>query len=135
MKKTGRQAASQMKRWSEAGKTGVKGLCLKTCREAWGIGAKYPSAIIAWRNTPAKFKHKDPKLCPIGGVHYYEGGKYGHIVIQSDMKNKVWGTDLPVSDKIGLHHRNLPTRKWGYKYLGWSNWLNGETLPLRDLPK
>jgi hypothetical protein len=135
MKKTGIAAANQMKRWHIAGKTGVKGLCLKTCREAWGIGAKYPSAIIAWRNTPAKFRHTNPKTCPIGGVHYYEGGKYGHIVIQSDLKNKVWGTDLPVSDKIGLHHRNLPTRKWGYKYLGWSNWLNGEVLPIKEMPK
>ena len=135
MKKTGVAAANQMKRWSEAGKRGVKGLCLKTCREAWGIGAKYPSAIIAWRNTPAKFRHTDPKTCPIGGVHYYEGGKYGHIVIQSDIKNKVWGTDLPVSDRIGLHHRRLPVNRWKYKYLGWSNWLNGQVLPLKDMPK
>jgi hypothetical protein len=135
MKKTGVAAANQMKRWSEAGKRGVKGLCLKTCREAWSIGAKYPSAIIAWRNTPAKFRHTDPKTCPIGGVHYYEGGKYGHIVIQSDIKNKVWGTDLPVSDRIGLHHRRLPVNRWKYKYLGWSNWLNGQVLPLKDMPK
>ena len=135
MKKTGVAAANQMKRWAEAGKTNVKGLCLKTCREAWGIGAKYPSAIVAWRNTPAKFKHTDPKTCPIGGVHYYEGGKFGHIVIQSNLKNKVWGTDLPVVNKIALHHRNLPVNRWKYKYLGWSNWLNGEVLPIKAMPK
>lgn len=134
MKKTGRQAANQMKRWSEAGKTGVKGLCLKTCREAWGLPAKYPSAIIAWRNTPKKHRHTDPKLAPIGACHFYEGGKYGHIVIQSDKKNKVWGTDLPTTNKIGLHHRNLPVRRWKYKYLGWTDWLNGEELPIKGMP-
>ena len=134
MKKSGMQAANQMERWSKQGRTGVKGFCLKICREAWGIAAKYPSAIIAWRNTPAKFRHTNPKLAPIGACHFYEGGKWGHIVIQSKMKNKVWGTDLPTSDKIGLHHRNLPTRKWGYKYLGWTDWLNGKELPLKGLP-
>ena len=135
MKKTGRAAANQMKRWAAQGKTNVKGLCLKTCREAWGIGAKYPSAIVAWRNTPAKYRHTDFRKCPIGGVHYYEGGKFGHIVIQSELKNRVWGTDLPVVNKIALHHRRLPVNRWKYKYLGWSNWLNGKTLPLSDLPK
>jgi hypothetical protein len=135
MKKTGVAAANQMKRWSEQGKTGVLGLCLKTCREAWGIGAKYPSAIIAWNHTPKKHQHKDASKAKIGAVHYYAGGKYGHIVIQSDSKNKVWGTDLPIKNKISLHHRNLPSAKWGYKYLGWSDWLNGEVLPVNKMPK
>jgi hypothetical protein len=134
MKKSGVQAANQMKSWAEAGKTNVKGLCLKTCREAWGIEAKYPSAIVAWRNTPAKHRFTDPRKAPIGAVHFYEGGKFGHIVIQSDLKNRVWGTDLPTVNKIGLHHRRLPVNRWKYKYLGWSNWLNGKELPLKGLP-
>ena len=135
MKRTGRAAARQMERWSEAGKTNVKGLCLKTCREAWGIAAKYPSAIIAWNNTPSKYKHKDFKLAPIGAVHYYRGGKYGHIVIQSELRNRVWGTDLPTVNKIGLHHRRLPINRWKYTYLGWASWLNGHELPVKDMPK
>jgi hypothetical protein len=134
MKKSGVQAANQMKRWAAQGKTNVKGLCLKTCREAWGLPAKYPSAIVAWRNTPARFRHTDFRKAPIGAVHYYEGGKFGHIVIQSDLKNRVWGTDLPTVNKIGLHHRRLPVNRWKYKYLGWSNWLNGKELPLKGLP-
>ena len=135
MKRSGKAAASQMARWSKAGKTNVKGLCLKTCREAWGIPAKYPSAIVAWRNTPKKHKHKDPKLAPIGAVHYYRGGKYGHIVIQSEKKGRVWGTDLPTTNKIGFHTRLLPVGRWNYKYLGWASWLNGFELPLKDMPK
>jgi hypothetical protein len=133
--RTGTQAVAQMRRWSNSGKSGVKGLCLKTCREAYALPAKYPSAIIAWKNTPKKFKHTDPKLAPVGACHFYEGGKYGHIVLQSGLKNKVYGTDLPKSDAIGLHHRNLPTRRWGYKYLGWTNWLNGRELKLGGMPE
>lgn len=135
MKRSGLAASRQMERWSKQGKTNVKGLCLKTCREAWGIPAKYPSAIVAWRNTPKKYKFKDPKCAPIGAVHYYRGGRFGHIVIQSEKKNRVWGTDLPVSNKIGFHTRNLPVKRWGYKYLGWSSWLNGHELPLKGMPK
>lgn len=135
MKRSGLAASRQMERWSKAGKTNVKGLCLKTCREAWGIPAKYPSAIVAWNNTPKKHKHKDPKLAPVGAVHYYRGGKYGHIVIQSEKKGRVWGTDLPTSNKIGFHTRLLPVGRWNYKYLGWASWLNGFELPLKELPK
>jgi hypothetical protein len=134
MKKSGVQAANQMERWSKQGRTNVKGFCLKICREAWGLPAKYPSAIVAWRNTPAKFRHKDFRKAPIGAVHYYEGGRFGHICIQSKLKNRVWGTDLPTTNKIGLHHRRLPVNRWKYKYLGWSNWLNGKELPLKGLP-
>lgn len=133
--RTGIQAAKQMEKWHKKGRTGVKGLCLKTCREAYLLPAKYPSAIISWNRTPNKYKNKDFRKAKIGAVHYYAGGKYGHIVIQSEFKNKVWGTDLPISDKVGLHHRRLPVNKWKYKYLGWSNWLNGKELKLTKLPK
>ena len=133
--RTGTQAANQMKRWSKQGKTNVKGLCLKTCREAYLIGPKFPSAIISWNRTPQKYKNKDWRRSPIGALHYYEGGKYGHIVIQSHLKNRVWGTDLPTTNKIGLHHRRLPVNRWGYKYLGWTNWLNGKEVKLGNLPK
>jgi hypothetical protein len=133
--RTGIQAANQMEKWHKEGRTGVKGLCLKTCREAYLLPAKYPSAIISWNRTPNKYKNKDFRKAKIGAVHYYSGGKYGHIVIQSEFKNKVWGTDLPISDKVGLHHRRLPVNRWKYKYLGWSNWLNGKELKLTALPK
>lgn len=133
--RTGKQAAAQMKRWHEQGRTGVKGMCLKTCREAYRIGPRYPSAIVAWRNTPAKHQHKDFRKAPIGALHYYQGGRFGHVVIQSDRRNRVWGTDLPVVDKIGLHHRRLPVNRWKYKYLGWADWVNGVALKLGEMPK
>lgn len=135
MPRTGNQAVAQMRRWNKSGKRGVKGYCLKTCREAYKLPAKYPSAIVAWRRTPKKYKHKSRFNIPAGALIYYKGGKYGHICIQSNLKNKVYGTDLPLADRVGLHHINLPTRRWGYKYLGWSNWLNGVELKMGGKPE
>jgi hypothetical protein len=135
MKRSGLAASRQMQRWSEQGRTNVQGFCLKICREAWGLPARYPSAIVAWRNTPAKHKFNDWRKAPIGAVHYYEGGRFGHIVIQSEKRMRVWGTDLPVKNKIGLHHRRMPLNRWNYRYLGWSDWLNGHKLPLKGMPK
>jgi len=133
--RNGIQAANQMKRWSKTGKTNVKGLCLKTCREAYLIQARYPSAIVSWNRTPNKYKNKDWRKAPIGALHYYRGGRFGHVTIQSHLRNRVWGTDLPVTNKIGLHHRRLPVNRWKYKYLGWTNWLNGYKVEVCELPK
>ena len=41
---SGKDAADQMQTWHIEGKTNVQGLCLKTCRLAWKLPAKYPSA-------------------------------------------------------------------------------------------
>jgi hypothetical protein len=63
---TGHDAAQWMAVAHMSGKRGVKGMCLKTCRLAWQIPAKYPSAIVAWNNTPKKHKFTDPMKAPKG---------------------------------------------------------------------
>ena len=133
--RTGTQAVAQMRRWAESNKTGVKGYCLKTVREAYKLPAKYPSAIVSWRATPKKYRNTDFKTAPIGACHYYEGGRYGHIVIQSENRNRVYGTDLPIQNRVGYHHRRAPINRWKYKYLGWTSWLNGHELKLGGMPK
>lgn len=125
---TGHDAATWMAVAHQSGRRGVKGMCLKTCREAWKIPAKYPSAIVAWNNVPAKHKHLDPMKAPIGATHFYKGGKYGHICIQSDKPGYVWTTDLPVKDTIGKIYYTCVTDAWGSKYLGWTTQLNGVDL-------
>jgi hypothetical protein len=126
--KSGVDAAKTMQEWSKAGKTGVKGLCLKTCRLAWGIPAKFPSAISAWDNASTSSKNTNPLKAPVGYPHFFRGGKYGHIVIQSDKPGMVWSTDLPNKDKIGLVSWDETVKKWGFKYLGWTTELNGQKL-------
>ena len=111
-----------------SGRRGVKGLCLKTCRQAWKIPAKYPSAIAAWNNTPRKQKFTDPMKAPIGATHFWRGGKFGHVAIQSSKPGYVWSTDLPVKDTVGRIYYTEVNEKWGSRYLGWTTQLNGVDL-------
>lgn len=127
----GREAAEKMQQWHIERKTGVKGMCLKTCRLAWNISAKYPSAISAWDNTPKKNKFIDPMSAPIGATHFWKGGRFGHVAIQSHKAGYIWSTDIPDKDFIGLTYYTSVKDKWGYKYLGWTNKLNGVDLNVK----
>ena len=111
-----------------SGKRGVKGMCLKTCRLAWQIPAKYPSAIVAWNNTPKKNKFTDPMKAPVGVTHFWKGGKFGHVAIQSSKSGYVWSTDLPIKDTVGRIYYTEVSDAWGSKYLGWTTQLNGVDL-------
>ncbi len=125
---SGKDAADQMQKWHIEGKTNVQGLCLKTCRQAWKLPAKYPSAILAWNNTPKKNKFTDPMKAPVGATHFWKGGKYGHVASQSHQPGYVWSTDLLDKNKIGLIYYTVVYDKWKSKYLGWTNKLNGVDL-------
>ena len=131
--RTGVEAAEQMKAWAAGKKSGVKGMCLKTCRLAYDIPAKYPSAIEAWKAT--KSKQTDPALAPIGAAHFWEIGKFGHIAIQAGESGKVWSTDSPKTDLIGKVELGWFAQKWGAKYLGWTDSVNGKKIALAEMPK
>jgi hypothetical protein len=62
----GHDAAQWMAVAHIEGRRGVKGYCLKICRQAWKIPVKYPSAIVAWNNIPRKHKFIDPMKAPVG---------------------------------------------------------------------
>jgi hypothetical protein len=113
--------------------TGVKGMCLKTCRIAYGIPPKYPSAIAAWKATKRKFK--DPTLAPIGAAHFWEIGRFGHIAIQSRQAGQVWSTDAPLVDRVGKVRLEWFAQNWGAKYLGWTDQVNGKTIELSQMPR
>jgi hypothetical protein len=125
---TGKDAATWMAVAHQSNRRGVKGMCLKTCREAWKISAKYPNAIGAWNNTPARHKHFDPMKAPQGVTHFWKGGKHGHVAIAADKPGYIWTTDIPVKDTIGKIYYTGVTDAWGYKYLGWTTQLNGVDL-------
>jgi hypothetical protein len=129
---TGIEAADQMRRWHRTKKKGVKGMCLKYCRMAYGIPPKYPSAIKAWKG--AKRKFTNPNLAPTGAAHFWEIGQFGHIAIQSRNHGKVWSTDAPHTDRIGEVNIAWFEKRWGAKYLGWTNEVNGKRIPLTELP-
>ena len=78
--------------------------------------------------TPKKHKFTDPMKAPQGATHFWKGGKFGHVAIQSDKPGYVWSTDLPVKDTVGRIHYTEVEKAWGSIYLGWTTQLNGVDL-------
>lgn len=100
-----------------------KGMCQSHVRQAYGVPAWAPSAIAAWRRIPSEFKHRgNPKDAPRGAALYYEGGKYGHVAIAAGIKtnDKCLSNDYVRQGEIDYAPRDF--KRWGLKYLGWSNW-------------
>lgn len=134
--RTARAAVAYMATLSKNNATGVKGFCLRTCRLAWGLGSDQGSAIKEWESIHPRFKHTDPMKAPVGAPHFWAGGKYGHVALQAEHEGYVWTTDLPVPNKVGLVDILFINRKWGYKYLGWSDQFQNVKLPLgTEAPK
>ena len=131
---TGMQAFSHMNVWRLNHKGGFLGHCHKTCQDAWGLPVKYASAIDAWNHVPKEHRHTDPKKAGIGAVHFWEGGQYGHVAMQSDKKGIVISTDAPQPDFIGEVHIEWFEKHWGKKYLGWASQYNDVDLQLTKMP-
>lgn len=133
MRKTGKDAVRWMWLHSKAGTTGFEGWCLKTCRKAWDLPADQPSAIEEWFSIPPE-KRVDKKwwLAPTGAPHFWAGGKFGHVALQSGVKGFVWSTDAPVGDRIGKVRITWFKKRWGYTYLGWASEFQNKQLPLKE---
>jgi len=132
---TGLQAYGHMKHLMINHISGVQGRCHATCQNAWGLPVKYASAIDAWNNIPAKARHTDPTKAPIGAPHFFSGGQYGHVVLQSGKKGIVIGTDAPANDFVGEVPLTWFATHWGKKYLGWASVYNDTVLQLDEMPK
>jgi hypothetical protein len=133
-KLTSLQALANMKKHMVNHEHGFQGYCHRTCQNAWGLPAKYASAIDAWNSIPKEHKNTDPLKAPISAPHFYDGGHYGHVVLQSDKKGMVFSTDAPVTDFVGEVSWDWFVKHWGKKYLGWSNYYNDEELQLGPMP-
>jgi len=120
--------------WRLNHKAGFLGHCHKTCQDAWGLPVKYASAIDAWNHVPKEHRHTDPKKAAIGAVHFWDGGLYGHVAMQSDKKGVVIGTDSPQPDFIGEVRIEWFEKHWGKKYLGWASQYNDVDLQLTKMP-
>jgi len=117
------------------GKSGFKGWCHKTCQNAWKLPVKYNSAIDAWHHVPASAKHTDMTNVPVGAPIFFEIGKFGHVVLQSDKKGYVISTDAPKSDFVGEVPLEWFKKHWGVEPLGWASVYNDTKLQLEVLPK
>jgi hypothetical protein len=132
---TGLQAYAHMKHLMLTHVSGVQGRCHATCQNAWGLPVKYASALDAWNHVPTKAKHTDPKLAPVGAPHFFDGGLFGHVVLQSGKKGIVIGTDAPTNNYVGEVPLEWFVQHWGKTYLGWASVYNDVQLQLKDMPK
>lgn len=105
-----------------------QGYCQKYVRDpCWRVPSLYGSAIDAWNG--ARYKHKGDRNPPEGAPCYYSGGQYGHAVI-SVGGGRIRSTDCTTATHVNDTDLGWPERAWGYKYLGWTEDINGVHLPL-----
>ena len=133
--RTGQDAVKYMWRESAKGTTGFAGWCLKTCRTAWGLPADERSAIQEWDSIPNNLKSRKWWLAPAGAPHFWKGGEFGHVALQSNVKGFVWTTDAPNPDRIGKVSLFWFRKNWNYKYLGWSKEFQNVVLPVAPVKK
>lgn len=132
-KMNGVRAVANMRKLE--GKSGFKGWCHRTCQNAWKLPVKYASAIDAWNHIPKEHRHTDLENAPIGAPIFFKIGRYGHVVLQSDKKGYVIGTDSPKKDYIGEVPLTWFKKNWGVEPLGWASMYNDVKLNMKRLPK
>jgi hypothetical protein len=105
-----------------------KGLCLRFCREQYGVPAFAPSATAAWNMIPRQHKHYGPaSQAPRGAMLYFvdrDGTGYGHVILAAGIvtHNKAIGIDYVRQGKVDFCPRTIPNWLGGLKYVGWSLW-------------
>jgi hypothetical protein len=106
------------------------GMCQQYVRGvAWELGALYGSAIDAWYG--AVDRHPGDRSPPLGAPLFYEGGQYGHVVLNTKANAaNMRSTDMPSSGVVGEDAIGWIEKNWGYRYLGWTGDLNAVDLPL-----
>lgn len=99
---------------------GWQGHCAHSVACAYGKFASGWDAYEGWTLTNPRVRHtgRHKYNPPRGAICFYRGGQYGHVVI-SNGRGKVWGVDLPVTNRIGLVSVKTPEALWGQEYLGW----------------
>lgn len=120
------------------------GMCLKVCRTARDIGARFLSAKEAQDNTPTEHRVLHVQNLRRGMVLFFDdvndSNKYGHIVT---MIGRVKGADLDSLNDILVRTNSVKTGQlvvvrgsyfqehWGDEFQFGATWLNGVEL---DVP-
>lgn len=103
------------------------GYCLRWVRGLYPVSSKYGSAIQAWNG--AKYRHGPSTTPPIGVPVFFAGGKYGHIAVSVGKWN-CRSTDWPRARVVSEVAISRLAKAWGYRYLGWTEDLNGVRIYL-----
>jgi hypothetical protein len=120
--------AAQTTRSAERVRWNQPGYCLNWARIRAHIPARYPDAATAWRH--ASDKQRGDRTPPAGAAVYWTGGSqgYGHIAI-SVGHGRVRSTDAGGEGRVATVPVGWPVRHWGLNYAGWSDSINGYTIP------
>ena len=109
--------------------TYASGMCLQFVRgPCWGVGSFYVSAIDAWHG--ARHQHPGDRYPPQSAPLFFEGGQYGHAVIARGNDDRMRSTDCTSTGMVSNAAIGWIESHWGYRYLGWTEDLNGVDLPL-----
>jgi hypothetical protein len=112
-----------------AGNPGA-GWCLMFVRLCFGIAKREDDAIGAWAHARHKHPQTNAALIPRGYPVFWAGGSsgHGHIAVSAG-DGACWSTDIRRTgffDKVAITEIHA---EWGLTLLGWTEDLNGATVP------
>jgi hypothetical protein len=99
-------------------------LCLGFVRTRFGLPKVESSAIEAWRL--AQHKHRYDRHPPAGVPVFWSGGSRGHGHVAVSLGHgMIVSTDIPYTGHVARTYLSAPGRRWGLRYLGWTEDLEG----------
>lgn len=113
---------------AEASTYNTPGQCLGWSREQADIPSRYDSAATSWEH--ATGRHPGDLDPPKGAAVYWLGGSYGYGHVAISLGNgMVRSSDAGGSGVVATVPLTWITREWSLTYAGWSNSINGYTIP------
>jgi hypothetical protein len=129
-------AKEERVRRARATHSNVRNRCLQNVRTWCGIGARWPSARIAWTlGVPRSLRITDRRKIRYGDPVWLTKATsvYGHITLcvghDHDGEPMVRSTDYPQAKTTSTVRLDRLERAWGYRFLGTARYLNGKHLP------
>lgn len=101
------------------------GWCLVFVRKCFNVGALYGSAEKGYFGTD--FKHGTDSTPPLGVPVWWTNGGDGHVAISTG-DGSCFSTDIKRRGKVDKVAISYITRKWGQRYRGWSEDVNGARI-------
>lgn len=92
-------------------------------------------AVDGWESEPHHARHPGDRKPPRGVPVAYGGGShgYGHRAISLG-HGKIRSTDAAGNGRVATVDLDWPEKVWGLHYLGWSETIDGEEIPLPPPP-
>lgn len=87
-------------------------------------------AVDGWLKEPVEARHPNDRTPRIGYPVSYVGGTNGHGHRALYLGNGlIRSTDLPFLGETGTVSINQPELRWGLRYVGWSETIDGLSIP------